>query len=83
MTRCPRRGPRCAGRDGAASLRHRARHGMKLNDAVWGALLLLLAAAVLVHVQSFGTIPGQQYGPAIFPGLVAVRPRDLRRAADL
>ena len=45
---------------------------MKLNDAVWGALLLLLAAAVLVHVQRFGTIPGQQYGPAIFPGLVAV-----------
>lgn len=44
---------------------------MKLNDAVWGGLLLLLAAAVLVHVQSFGTIPGQKYGPAIFPGLVA------------
>lgn len=44
---------------------------MRLNDAVWGALLLLLAAAILVHVQSFGTIPGQRYGPAIFPGLVA------------
>ncbi len=44
---------------------------MRLNDAVWGALLLLLAAAILVHVQSFGTIPGQQYGPAIFPGLIA------------
>jgi putative tricarboxylic transport membrane protein len=44
---------------------------VKLNDAVWGALLLLLATAVLVHVQAFGTIPGQKYGPAIFPGLVA------------
>jgi putative tricarboxylic transport membrane protein len=44
---------------------------LKLNDAVWGALLLLLAATVLVHVQSFPTIPGQKYGPAIFPGLVA------------
>lgn len=44
---------------------------MKLNDAVWGAILLLLAVAVLVHVQSFPTIPGQKYGPAIFPGLVA------------
>ena len=44
---------------------------MKLNDAVWGALLVLLAAAILVHVQAFGTIPGQQYGPAIFPGLIA------------
>ena len=49
----------------------RADHDVKLNDAAWGALLLLLAAAVLVHVQSFGTIPGQKYGPAIFPGLVA------------
>ena len=45
---------------------------MKLNDAVWGALLLLLSAALLVHVQSFPTIPGQQVGPALFPGIVAV-----------
>jgi putative tricarboxylic transport membrane protein len=45
---------------------------MKLNDAVWGVLLIALAAAVLIYVQRFGTIPGQQYGPAIFPGLVAV-----------
>ena len=44
---------------------------MKLNDAVWGAVLVLLAAAIIVHVQSFGTIPGQKYGPAIFPGLTA------------
>jgi len=45
---------------------------MKLDDAVWGVLLIALGAAVLIHVQSFGTIPGQQFGPAIFPGLVAV-----------
>lgn len=45
---------------------------MKLNDAVWGALLLLLSAALLVHVQSFPKIPGQQVGPALFPGLIAV-----------
>jgi putative tricarboxylic transport membrane protein len=45
---------------------------VKLNDAVWGALLLLLAAAILVHVQTFRSIPGQQYGPAIYPGLIAV-----------
>jgi putative tricarboxylic transport membrane protein len=45
---------------------------MKLNDAVWGAVLIALAAAVLIHVQRFGTIPGQQFGPAIYPGLVAV-----------
>ena len=45
---------------------------MKLNDAVWGALLLLLSAALLVHVQSFPKIPGQQVGPALFPGIIAV-----------
>ena len=44
---------------------------MKLNDAVWGAVLLLFGAAVLVHVQSFPHIPGQQVGPALFPGIVA------------
>ena len=45
---------------------------MKLNDAVWGALLMLLSAALLVHIQSFPKIPGQQYGPAMFPGVIAV-----------
>ena len=45
---------------------------MKINDAVWGALLLLLATAILVHIQAFRTIPGQQYGPALYPGVVAV-----------
>ena len=54
---------------------------MKLNDAVWGALLLLLSAALLVHVQSFPTIPGQQVGPALFPGIIARRARRVRRAA--
>jgi putative tricarboxylic transport membrane protein len=45
---------------------------MKLNDAVWGALLLLFSVALLVHVQSFPKIPGQQVGPALFPGFLAV-----------
>jgi putative tricarboxylic transport membrane protein len=45
---------------------------MKLNDAVWGALLLFLSAAVLIHVQAFPSIPGQKVGPALFPGLLAV-----------
>jgi len=44
---------------------------MKINDAVFGAVFALLGAVVLVHVQSFPNIPGQQYGAAIFPGLVA------------
>jgi len=45
---------------------------MKLNDAVWGALLIFLSAAILVHVRNFPTIPGQNVGPALFPGLIAV-----------
>jgi putative tricarboxylic transport membrane protein len=45
---------------------------VKLNDAVWGALVLLLGIAILVAIRNFPTIPGQQYGPALFPGVVAV-----------
>jgi putative tricarboxylic transport membrane protein len=45
---------------------------MKLNDAVFGLLLLLLGGSVLGIVQSFPKIPGQQVGPALFPGLIAV-----------
>jgi putative tricarboxylic transport membrane protein len=45
---------------------------MKLNDAVWGALLLLFSVVLLVHVQSFPKIPGQQVGPGLFPGLLAL-----------
>jgi putative tricarboxylic transport membrane protein len=44
---------------------------VKINDAVFGALLLVLGLAVLVHVQSFPRIPGQNVGPALFPGIVA------------
>lgn len=44
---------------------------MKLNDAVFGVLLLALGAAVLAAVQGFPKIPGQPVGPALFPGLIA------------
>ena len=45
---------------------------MKLNDAVFGAVLLALGAWVLFGVQGFPKIPGQPVGPALFPGLIAV-----------
>jgi len=45
---------------------------MKVNDAIWGALLMLLSVALLFHVQGFPTIPGQRYGPGLFPGVIAV-----------
>jgi putative tricarboxylic transport membrane protein len=44
---------------------------MKINDAVFGAVFLLFGIVVLVHVQAFPRIPGQQVGPALFPGLIA------------
>ena len=45
---------------------------MKLNDAVWGGLFVLLAGVLLIHVQGFPQIPGQNVGPALFPGAIAV-----------
>ena len=45
---------------------------MKINDAVWGALFALLGAAILWHVQGFPRIPGQNVGPGLFPGALAV-----------
>lgn len=45
---------------------------MKLNDALFGVLLLALGGAVLLGVQGFPKIPGQPVGPALFPGLIAV-----------
>jgi len=44
---------------------------MKINDAIFGALFLLFGVIVVVHVQAFPKIPGQQVGPALFPGLIA------------
>ena len=45
---------------------------MKLNDAISGALLLALSIAILIAIQSFPKIPGQNIGPGAFPGLLAV-----------
>jgi putative tricarboxylic transport membrane protein len=45
---------------------------MKLNDAIFGLLLLVLGGSVLGIVQKFPKIPGQQVGPALFPGLIAI-----------
>lgn len=44
---------------------------MKLNDAVWGVLLLVLSAAVFLAIRSFPNIPGQNIGPGAFPALIA------------
>jgi len=44
---------------------------VKLNDAVFGLLLTLVGAAVLVAIRGYPKIPGQPVGPALFPGLIA------------
>jgi putative tricarboxylic transport membrane protein len=44
---------------------------MKISDAIFGALFVLLGIVVIVHVQAFPRIPGQQVGPGLFPGLIA------------
>jgi putative tricarboxylic transport membrane protein len=44
---------------------------VKINDALTGAALVALGAAVLWHVQGFPKIPGQNYGAAWFPGWIA------------
>ena len=44
---------------------------MKINDAIFGAIFVLLGVLVVVHVQGFSRIPGQQVGPALFPGILA------------
>ena len=44
---------------------------MKTNDAIPGALLLVLGGGVLFAIRDFPKIPGQPVGPALFPGLIA------------
>ena len=44
---------------------------MKVNDALTGAVLMALGLAILWHIQGFPAMPGQRFGPAWFPGIVA------------
>lgn len=44
---------------------------MRVHDALSGAVLALLAILVLVTVRQYPTIPGQDIGPAAFPGTIA------------
>jgi putative tricarboxylic transport membrane protein len=45
---------------------------VKINDALTGATLVALAAVILWHIQGFPAMPGQKFGPAWFPGLLAI-----------
>jgi putative tricarboxylic transport membrane protein len=44
---------------------------MRLNDALVGALFILLAGAMIVLTFAFPPFPGQKYGPSLFPRIIA------------
>jgi len=44
---------------------------LKFNDAIFGLVLAALSAAILIHIQAFPKTPGQNVGPALFPGILA------------
>ncbi|AUG54211.1 tripartite tricarboxylate transporter TctB family protein [Thalassospira marina] len=45
---------------------------MKINDALFGIVFVIVASAILITVQSFPTLPDQPYGPATFPTIIAI-----------
>lgn len=43
---------------------------MRFNDAVFGVVLIGFAAVVAIATLDFPAMPGQAYGPALFPRLL-------------
>jgi putative tricarboxylic transport membrane protein len=44
---------------------------LRLNDALTGTLLIAFSGAVIAYTVTFPAFPGQRYGPALFPRLLA------------
>src|SRR5262245_56567805 len=44
---------------------------MKFSDSLLASLLIAFAAAVIWYTSDFPLMPGQAFGPALFPTLVA------------
>ena len=44
---------------------------MRFNDAVFGVVLIGFAAVIAFATMEFPDMPGQAYGPALFPRLLA------------
>ncbi len=44
---------------------------MRFNDLVSGAILIAVAIVVIILTLRFPDFPGQNYGPAVFPRLLA------------
>ena len=45
---------------------------MRVNDAVIGGVLVLFALAMILYTRTFPAMPGQDYGPALFPVLIGI-----------
>ncbi|WP_306259886.1 tripartite tricarboxylate transporter TctB family protein [Pararhizobium sp. IMCC21322] len=45
---------------------------MKFNDAISGALFLVIGIFAFIHAGSFKGFPGVPYGPEVFPRIIAV-----------
>jgi len=43
---------------------------VKVNDAVIGVVLVLFALAMLWHTRTFPDMPGQDFGPKLFPRVI-------------
>lgn len=44
---------------------------MKFNDALIGFALVLFAGVILWYVRNFPPMPGQEFGPSLFPRFIA------------
>ena len=45
---------------------------MRLNDAVFGVLLIVFAIAEIAYTRTFPALHGQAYGPDLFPIMIGV-----------
>ena len=45
---------------------------MRLNDAVFGVLLLLFSGAMIAYTRTFPATLGQRFGPDLFPILIGI-----------
>jgi putative tricarboxylic transport membrane protein len=45
---------------------------MRLNDAIFGVLLIVFAIAEIAYTRTFPSLHGQAYGPDLFPILIGV-----------
>ncbi len=44
---------------------------MRIHDAVFGVILILAGIAIALHARTFPDMPGQRFGPALVPTIIA------------